>query len=240
MKRVIFVTDLHIHNDDTLDDVIKLCEDVRNKKPDVFILGGDILDPWMATWDVLLETQSWKEIKKLVKERYAEGYKTIWFPYNHDYGAKPDYLPGAELKQSHKEGKWLFLHGWEFDIGWGGMGGLPGIAPLAFWIATHCPQIMIHIFNFLYGKDEKARSLSRMKAIGDYNDDWTLKVHLLHGRAMQYAKKHKLYLAIGHTHCPTPFNNLIIDAGDGVDSYTHLDIEIYPTHSRVNTIWRKP
>lgn len=79
---------------------------------------------------------------------------------------------------------------------------------------------MVLIYNWLY----KMPSVQKYSG-GELSDDWNLHVGVIQLKARQYAKKHGLKLIIGHTHSPAPFNGLVADDGDMVDSFSYITIE---------------
>jgi hypothetical protein len=79
---------------------------------------------------------------------------------------------------------------------------------------------MVPIYHWLY----KTPAVQKYRS-GVLSDDWNLHVGVIQLRAMQYAKKYGLKLIIGHTHSPAPFNGLVADGGDMVDSFSYITIE---------------
>jgi hypothetical protein len=45
-------------------------------------------------------------------------------------------------------------------------------------------------------------------------DDWNLHIGVVHLRAKKYAHKNRLRLVLGHTHCPSEFDGMLVDGGD--------------------------
>ena len=213
--RIIDASDIHIHTDTAPYIMFDFAKIVAKEEPDLLVLNGDIADPWKSTWNEILKSSAWKILQGLVGMRTAKGLRTVYINRNHDYNAKPEYLVGAELTPSLKVDNYLFVHGWEFDLSWN-----PFVAPIAFAISKYTPKLMLPIYNALFPScsDEKNHS-------GEMCDDWNLHVGMIHLRAMQYAKANDLKVFIGHTHNPLPFNGLIADSGDMVDSFSYLEIE---------------
>lgn len=220
MKHIVSVSDLHIFDDSRYDKVCTLCDFIDEAAPDLLVLNGDIGDPWRSKWCDIIECRSWLRLMRTCWHRDTQGLKTVWIHYNHDYNAKDAYLPWAEMCSEYREGQYLFMHAWEFDMAWGGIFGLPGIAPIAFWLSRHCPQLMVPLYNWLFGNRGKAPSQQKHTA----RDDWNYHIGIIHLRARAYAQKKGVSIIIGHTHCPTPYDGLIADDGDMVDSFSYIDI----------------
>jgi UDP-2,3-diacylglucosamine pyrophosphatase LpxH len=210
---IVVVSDLHIDDtDQNMGLVESLCDAILIQHPDTLVLNGDIDDPWKAARADIHETDSWDELRRMVTRRYDRGLRTIWIANNHDHGAKPKYLPGCEVMTRYAEGRYVFVHGWEFDGVWN------IISPVAFLITTRFPRLMVPIYHLLYGN----RTPGQKKAAGA--SDWTLGVETIHSRARLRAKKEKKIYIIGHTHCPVPFDGLIANAGDLTDrTYVWID-----------------
>ena len=88
------------------------------------------------------------------------------------------------------------------------------------WISRKFPRLMVPIYNFIFRTPAQQKYHS-----GELNDDWNLHVGGIQLRARQYAKRHGLRLIIGHTHSPAPFDGLIADDRDMVDSFSYITIE---------------
>jgi len=223
MTRIISVSDFHIHDDSKLDMIRKFIQRVDALKPDILVYLGDVGDPWEETWDVIRETQSWKELGEMNRRRRRVALANIWVNRNHDYSAKRKYLPAAKMRAEYRVEGLLFKHGWEFDWIWNGFDciwNVPlflGISPVAYWLSSRFPRFSVWLWSRL-------RSLPFLKEETPFqtksrgaSEDWNRHVGLVHLRAMDYAKRTKVKLVIGHTHCPMVYDDLLADDGDMVD-----------------------
>lgn len=234
-RRIISTSDWHIFNDSRYDKICQLCDLIDRERPDLLVLNGDIGDPWKTPWVEIIKTNSWMRLQKTCLVRSRLALETIYINRNHDYNAKPAYLPWAKLCGEYREGGYLFMHGWEFDVSWGGIFGLPGIAPVAFWLSRKTPWLMIPIYNLLFRRRGKTPNQRKQRSAGvttlptveniALRDEWTWQIGTIHLQAMKRAKKEGLDITIGHTHCPKPYDGLMVDDGDMTDSFTYVDIQ---------------
>ena len=228
-------SDWHLWCDDRLDLVKEFCGVVRERKPEVLVFDGDLADEWkgnpgMNPWHVLVTTQSWTEVRRLTQQRANEGLFTVWVRGNHDSAAKDGYLPGVEICDRFMMAPFEFRHGWEFDIVWGGLGGIPGVQPLAWWLAENHPELALNIWQWLHSKTGADSPRQQMKGMLEAEereevtllDEWTLHVGLIHTRAMQYAMANKVRLVMGHTHNPMSYGDVLYDCGDMENSFSYL------------------
>jgi predicted MPP superfamily phosphohydrolase len=242
VRDAIVFSDAHLHGGDESLDKIKLLRDIIEKeKPAIVILNGDILDRWQAPWEASLDSQSWKVIHDMILKRKEDHLQTYYVKGNHDWTVQKKFVSDPKLC-SYLElvvgGKrYLFIHGWQFDVIWSGIWYIPGISRLAFFIATKMPWMMSGIYHCLYKnhtpakKKEKALGLCKKRqsaadtsAAMDAFSEWTLHIGVVHLRASKYAHDHKVKTIIGHTHGPSLFNGLMADDGDMLDSFTYLYI----------------
>jgi hypothetical protein len=227
---LVSVSDFHIHDDSRLDIIKIFVQKMDALGPDILVYLGDVGDPWEQTWDVIRETQSWKELGELNRRRRRQGLTNIWVNRNHDYSAKRRYLPGARMKPEYRADGFSFKHGWEFDWIWNGFDVVwniplfPGISRMAYWLSSTFPRLSIWLwsclrvlpcFNKVTPYQQKAMGLG---------EDWNRHVGLIHLRAMDYAQRTKVRLVIGHTHCPMVYADLLADDGDMIDSFSFLYI----------------
>jgi UDP-2,3-diacylglucosamine pyrophosphatase LpxH len=63
--KIITASDFHICDDSNFNKIYEFYRIIKSSKPDKLILLGDIADPWKAKWEEILETKSWKLLKKL-------------------------------------------------------------------------------------------------------------------------------------------------------------------------------
>lgn len=210
MPTILKASDFHISDDLSLPSVLTFRRLVETTNPDILILE-ELFDPWQSSWDKILATKSHHVIEELAWHRYLESKKTIYLKGNHDWSAKPDYLHYAELCNRYQVGDILFLHGWEFSD-W------QIIHPFAFWFAQHHPSWAIKLYRLLYGHKKTPGALKHHQT----RDDWNTKIGLIHLKAQEYAIKQGVRLIIGHTHCPLPWNGLIADSGDMLDSMSFI------------------
>jgi predicted phosphodiesterase len=258
--KIISASDFHIEDDSHLDAVLEFYNMVMEEKPNLLVLNGDIGDPWKAKWHDILQTESWVYLRRLTRIRSFEGLKNVCINRNHDYNMKQEHLPFAELKGSYRVGNFMFLHGWEFDITWRGLGKIWGVAPIAFWLSMNMPKLMIPIYKLLYGNKTPAKEkeeaitiagggISLIEAGGvsmlrwghpedglEKLDEWNKHIGIMHGRAMNYAVKNNVVLIMGHTHCPTNYNYKIFDDGDMVDSFSYVYIETNDEKPQLETV----
>jgi len=232
VKTIVSVSDFHIHDDSRLEKIERFTREMDVLRPEVIVFLGDIGDPWEATWDKIRDTQSWKLLGEMGLRRSGQGLDTVWINRNHDYSAKRDYLSGTrKSSRPRRVDGFLFMHGWEFDWIWNGFDIiwniplLPGISRVAYWLSSTFPNLSIMLWACLrvlpcFNKETP----SQQKARGA-RDDWNRHVGLVHLRAMDYAKRKKVKLVIGHTHCPMVYEDLLADDGDMSDSFSFLYIK---------------
>lgn len=232
MTTIVSVSDFHIHDDSKLGKIKEFKERMDKLKPDILILLGDIGDPWEETWDVIRGTQSWEVLEELCSNRKNEKLATIWVHQNHDYSAKKGYLPVELRKEEYRKGGFLFKHGWQFDWIWNGFDCiwnvplLPGISGVAYWLSSKFPRLSVRLWSCLrallpcFNKETPYQQKAR-----GAREDWNRHVGLIHLRAMDYAKRKKARLVIGHTHCPMVYDELLADDGDMTDSFSFLYIQ---------------
>lgn len=247
--KIIGASDFHTWNDDHLDSMIEFCDVVYTEKPDLLVLDGDIGDPWKDSWQNITKTKSWKALNRLCADRFVLGLRTVYIKRNHDSNASKEHLPYAEFKGNHREGEYLFMHGWEFDVSWRGLGKIWGIAPIAFWISIHASWLMLPVYRLLYGKSTPAKmkekaiehaiaGVTQTEANGvgmvrwghpedglEKLNDWSYHVGVMHMRAMEYAIKKNVVIIMGHTHYPTNYNDQVYDCGDMIDSFSYVYID---------------
>jgi len=126
VKHTIAFSDAHIHDDELVDHVEALCKYVESRRPQLLVLVGDIADPWQKKWTDILQTKSWDRLCRLCAARDADGLKTVYIRGNHDNGVKKKHLRGNShhgtktapmkkltIKWRHREGGFLFIHGWQ-------------------------------------------------------------------------------------------------------------------------------
>lgn len=217
--KTIVVSDFHIWNDDRLLQIETFFEAMWRERPNVLILNGDIGDPWKATWNDIRKTQSWSNLGLFCFSRKAQGLLNYYIPFNHDSNFKSDYLPYVTVVNSLEVDEVEVRHGWEFDVAWRGIWGIPGISSVAFWIAKNHPSLMVPIYKWLY----KNNTPSALKNTDP--DKYTLGVAWIHQEATKYAQQKKVKLIIGHTHYPMNFDGVLADDGDMEDSFTYIRIE---------------
>ena len=231
MATMVAASDFHIYDDSKLDIIRKFVQRVDALKPDILVYLGDVGDPWEETWDVIRETQSWKELGELNRRRRGQGLTNIWVKRNHDYSARRKYLAGAWMKPEYRADGFFFKHGWEFDWIWNGfdciwnMPLFPGISPVAYWLSTKFPRLSIRLWSCLRALPCFNKGTPYQQKARGARDDWNRRVGLIHLRAMDYAQRAKVRLVIGHTHCPMVYDDLLADDGDMVDSFSFLYIQ---------------
>jgi len=221
------VADLHIMNNRGLRNIEIFCDIMDATQPKALVLDGDIRDKWGATDNQINHTHSWQRIIDTCERRDEMQLDTYYVLGNHDWQAKQIDLPWAHFGESFTfklgDKTILYIHGWQFDIVWQGIAGIPGIAPTAFFIATRMPWLMAPLYNCIVGKNTPGRKRQRIISASEngekhlvdtISNDWTKHIGFVHLRAMQYAKAHNLSVVMGHTHCPIPHNGLIADNGN--------------------------
>ena len=211
--RIWSVSDMHIHNDDRLTQISEFLDRVDQHRPYILVLNGDIGDPWKTAWPNIVATQTWKRLDKTVDRRRSCNLKTIWIPENHDWSAKPSYLPGAKIVRGRYDyGDITFMHGWQFDISWN------LIHRFAFWLLKNYPKKAVRLYQWLYKNTPATQKQGAF-------DEWNEHVGMVHFRARRWAARNRRRLIIGHTHCPAPFDGLMCDGGDMEDSFTWVQVD---------------
>ncbi len=217
---IVSVSDLHIHDDSRFNKVQLLCSTICQLNPEILVFNGDIADTWAASWDEIMRTSSWWHLQRLIDWHYSSwGQKTFYIRGNHDHQIEFK-IPGLTVLDHLLIPPYYFIHGWQFDVVWGGIGWLPGIYPAAFWLNSHFPRLSVRLWRLL----NRGHTPAVQKARG-LTEDWNRHVGVIHLRALDYAIRNKLRLVIGHTHTPATCDSVLTDDGDMVDSFTlwHLD-----------------
>lgn len=202
-------------------------------------LVGDEADPWEKKWEEIINHPTWIKLQKLVEKRSHQGLRTVWIHENHDYNAKFEYLPGAELvhgkvtlraetNENPGVSPIILIHGWQWDAYWGGiLGKIPGLAPVLFGISTRFPWMMLPL-NRLYSRF-RTPFKDKQKTEGqiEEKEKWDAGMIFMHGQARSWAIKQKAIVIFGHTHYPdvqiderTNFG--ILNTGDWVDSFSYI------------------
>ncbi|MFA5377144.1 MAG: metallophosphoesterase [Dehalococcoidia bacterium] len=213
--KIISASDFHVFNDKRLPEVHTFRDMVLDEKPDLLILNGDIFDPWKAIWPDIVQTISYHWLEDLTGRQ-----RTIYINRNHDYNAPAYVLPSATRAAQYRSGRWLFMHGWEFSMDWSVFG------PALFWLSVHWPGLMIPL-NRIVIPAHPAKDGPH-----DKRQDWNMFVETGHDRARMYAQKDNVNLCIGHYHCPSAFDGLIVDDGDMEDS---MSFAVIPDDSKDET-----
>jgi len=194
---IIFATDPHIKDDSRLDFIRCWCRYVTGARPDTLILGGDFYDPWQAPWRDILALQAWAEVQTMIRNRDDAGLPTYYIRGNHDHDCPQ--IDGAEMVNKVIIDGWEFRHGWERDPVWK----YAGISRIAFWIADHCPSLMLPIYKALYptpAASLQVVSKSSFDAL-EVAEQWTLHTGGIHLLWRQHADSVGRRVCIGHTHC---------------------------------------
>lgn len=235
-QRVLSFSDLHLHDDSHLPWIQKMCAVCRQVTPEILVLDGDIADPWIGRWSSLMLTKSWTELRALVAERFDAGLLTVWILGNHDSAAKMAFLGSVYLCRKFSLPPFEFRHGWEFDVVWNGVGWIPGVKSIAFWLVEHHPDFALRLWKWLNRVTRTKTPNEQRRCAHDsiltdgylitseLMDDWNYHVGVIHLRATKYAMDHKVRLVIGHTHRPTNYGSALYDCGDMLDSFSYLDI----------------
>ena len=205
--KILEFSDSHIYDDSRVDKYMQLRSVVFAEKPDVVVKNGDIFDPWITPWADIISTKSY-----YLMEDISRRVRTVYINRNHDYNAPAWVLPSAQRCGQYDSGVWRFMHGWEFAMDWGVLG------PALFWLSTHHPELMIPLHKAFCPHHEP------IPGQHDKRQDWTVIIGGIHARARLYAQKNGICLCIGHTHCPSVFDGLMVDGGDMEDSWSYVVI----------------
>ncbi len=239
----VFCTDAHIYDDSLFHPTSRFYQTVKDAR--VLILS-EWWDPWKAPWAQIQATESWAAFQQFTHERADRGLQTIYIPGNHDTPFRKEWAPYATVTnkwvEEYPDCIYEFHHGWERDFIWGGLGKIPGIAPLAFWIADHLPSLMVPIHTRLFGPTPGTEKPS--EAVMDFmarhyllspaaisagvdvlNQDWNLHVGTIHTLWREYAVKTGRRVILGHSHCLWDFDGLIADGGAFYEDKAYLAID---------------
>lgn len=237
MRTIVF-SDSHISNtSNNLEPITKLCNKIIYNKPDLVVMNGDIFDPWKTKWEDIKKLAQYDTLEKMCLSRTKAGLPTVYIKGNHDWQIPQVILPAtiktAKYEASDCECKYIFIHGWTFDVIWQ----TPLVHDIAFLIADKAPWLMIPLYNALFRRSlpsvKKAMVSGKMRLVEQQNDqcaldeamnDWNLHYATIQLRAAKYAHSKKARVITGHSHAPAAFNGLIADSGDLLDSNTYLDI----------------
>jgi hypothetical protein len=226
IETLMHIGDLHLWTDEQERNLLELIQEVERVNPDILVMD-EVLDLWRRRLRDFPNLCVYQKLRGLVCRRHEAGKSTVYVKGNHDWSVKAEYMPYALLTNFYavKVGRYNyhFYHGWEWDIAWGGWSGIlfSGIHPIAFFIAKHFPQLMVPIYNCLFGRQSPGQTVPAQSAQDEMWNDWNLHVGIIHLRARQYAAKNRVRVLLGHTHCPTEFDGLIADHGDLSDrTYT--------------------
>jgi len=211
--KILSFSDSHIWKDKNPDIIQALGEKIEERNPDILVAGGDIDDPWKSIWPEILNSPAHRELERIVYRCIELGKRVVVLRRNHDWDAKPSYLPGAEIMRQFKIGNQEYRHGDEFAMDWAVIG------PAIFWMNTYFPQLMVPIYHALYKTPTQVAG-----------EEWNWKIGLIHLRAEAYARKHKVNLDIGHTHSPMRrhlgHGLFLTDRGDLEDSLSLVEVEL--------------
>jgi len=213
--KTIFATDFHIHHGQR-PEVNAFCDMIEDCPPDLTVLGGDIADRWQGTWKDILECPAWKRMQSMANQLYHRGYPIMWIPYNHDYGAKPEYLPGAEMVDRVIIDGWMLCHGWEFSLDWG----LGPVDNVAYWMARNKPEWMIPFYHKFFKTPGQLVNYDART----YREKWHWKIETGHSIARMKAQETNLNVAVGHFHTRILEPDFFADAGHNVGSNSWLVI----------------
>lgn len=121
----------------------------------------------------------------------------------------------------------ILIHGWQWDVFWGGIGRIPGLSSVLFWISTHSPWIMIKL-NRLYTRFRTPfTEKQRTESVPEEKEKWNLAMMYMHGQVRQWAINQKAIVIFGHTHYPdkqiedTDMVG-ILNTGDWTDSFSYI------------------
>lgn len=218
----IVASDLHIDGSDSRYPYIRLlCEIIEEEDPDLLVLAGDIGDPWADPWESILASKSWRCLKSLCEKRYHEipMRNTVWILDNHDHNGKKGYLGNVWHCRSFEDSRIIYRHGWEFDWTWSGIGRIPGVSRLAFWLSDHFPWLMVPIHKaFFRGRGISTSNLSDLHRAAVLS------------AARKYGQKRGKVTVFGHIHdailAVTEYGCAAANSGDSVTSMTYLDISV--------------
>lgn len=237
------ISDAHIDAEDLrYPQINALCNIIELIEPQLLTFVGDFADPWADDWPDIISSRTWRRFWDVCKSRQDLGLETVWIAVNHDYNAQANYLPGVLLCRSFEDADYIYRHGWEFDITWGGLGRIPGISGLAFFIADKMPWLMKPIYHHLIAKKGKTPGQTKPlnaegKRIADWDKviktnwqnnhlgQWSKHIGIVHLRARDYARRKKKPVILGHTHYPLEYDGLIANCGDLKKSFTYIYIK---------------
>lgn len=199
-------SDLHIGYENTRYDKINDFFDIIYNDADELILVGDTFDLWRSNWSQILNEHKdiifrLANISKRIPVTIIRG--------NHDYNFSDYYLRklshNIKILDKHEDNKFIFIHGWQFDIQQR-MGSI-------FY------KQIIEYFPILY--QLFFRKPSQIFKKNDGESEQTMKIH---NEAKQFSIKKNKRIVMGHTHIPLLSEN-VIDCGDFVDSCSYITIE---------------
>lgn len=251
-----------VHEDGSDSDMnikLKLISFIAREKPPLLVIAGDNLDRWKASWDDLEKTIFCQELKNLIRERTNKCMMTVTIAKNHDHGIPKRifkdvansywYYEANNLIATVGKHTYKWMHGWEYDIAWGGIGNVPGIYPIAFWIAEHAPWLMIPLYRRLFGQNSSpgvgraviesdipflAETSLSTEAFEADLEQWNWHVAMIHDRARADVKKDGIYRILQHTHYPWAFDGMICDGGGFLWDHTFVHVTDWPRLRKVD------
>jgi hypothetical protein len=234
MTDLAFMSDAHVYDDSLLSLMTAFYDRMREERPRVLILT-ETWDPWKAPWAQIQATQTWAGFQALTHERADAGLTTVYIPGNHDTPFKKEWAPYAIVTnkwiESYPDCIYEFRHGWERDASWKWP-----LSAIAFWIADHCPSLMVPIHRALFGPTPaetkpnptiKGREITLTDVLQyeAMEQNWNLHVGIIHTLWREYAAKQGRRIILGHSHCLWDFDGLIADGGAYYEDRAWLAID---------------
>lgn len=221
MALTVAISDLHLGQSFALGAFKDFLADLRKRvRPDMLILGGDILElAWMRWSDLKAQKLAMDALDEL--RAFAGGIETIYLPGNHDpYQAIPkdEVAPIHVVAPSLDGSAWLeqdgilFTHGFQFDVTthiWDSLLKLP------------LKKLLPSLYTKLYGTPYEVKTARRQLEFNEY-------IGWIMGRGMMYAIREGKDLCFGHTHSAMTIDlggRVIVNSGDWRTDLTWVEIK---------------
>lgn len=239
----IYATDFHIgwgaNDHPRYQKINEFIDYIEEADPVLLGLIGDEVDLGKKNWPDILVNPTWIKLQNMVQNRSVRGRRTLWIHGNHDYSAKPQYLPGAELvhgkitvrartAENPGEASIILIHGWQWDIYRDGLWArIPGLTNLLFQASMYFPNIVVRLNKLYSGLRTPFEQKQIIESKPEEKEKWNLNMIFIHGQARQWALKQRAIVIFGHTHFPDKLVDEggtwgIINAGDWIDSFSYI------------------
>ena len=221
MAHQVVISDLHLGQSFALGQFKDFLADLRKRvRPEMLILGGDILELAWFSWEELEAQRLFRDALDELRA-FAGSIETIYLPGNHDPYSK---IPKDEVSPMHVVAPpaggtayldlngVIFTHGNQFDVTthvWDSLLKLP------------LKRLLPWLYVKMYGTPYEVRTKRSKQEFLEY-------VGWVTGRAAMEAIRQGKDLCFGHTHWPVFMDlggRVVVNSGDWRDSNSFILVE---------------